>query len=67
MIESPLVQQWKAEAVHEVILDILKDRFSTVPRDVSKLLAQSSRKKNFASSAASPPSAVTSIRSATQC
>ena len=38
VIESPLVQQWKAEAVHEVILDLLKDRFTTVPRDVSKQL-----------------------------
>ncbi len=38
MIESPLVQQWKAETLHEAILDLLKDRFSTVPRDVAKHL-----------------------------
>jgi len=40
MIESPLVQQWKAETLHEAILDLLKDRFGTVPRDVTKQLRE---------------------------
>lgn len=40
MIESPLVQRWKADSVHAVILDTLKDRFKTVPRDVSKRLRE---------------------------
>jgi hypothetical protein len=40
MIESPLVQEWKAEAVHVLILDALKDRFKSVPRDVSKRLRE---------------------------
>lgn len=38
MIESPLVQQWKAESLHEAILAVLNDRFGAVPRDVSKAL-----------------------------
>ena len=38
MIESPLVQQWKAEAIHSVILALLKNRFKTIPRDVTKHL-----------------------------
>jgi hypothetical protein len=38
MIESPLLQQMIAEARHEGILDILKDRFGTVPRDVTRHL-----------------------------
>jgi hypothetical protein len=40
MIESPLIQQWKAEAVHEMILEILRDHFKTVPRTVSKQLRE---------------------------
>lgn len=40
MIESPLLQKMRAEAIHEVILDALKDRFSTVPRDVTKHLRE---------------------------
>jgi hypothetical protein len=38
MFESPLVQKWKAEAVHEVIIDLLKVRFGAAPRDVTKPL-----------------------------
>jgi hypothetical protein len=38
MIESPLIQEMKAELLHEVILDVLKDRFRTVPRDVTRPL-----------------------------
>jgi hypothetical protein len=38
MIESPLVQQWKAESLHEAILAILKERFGAVPRDVTKAI-----------------------------
>jgi hypothetical protein len=38
MIESPLIQQWKAEAVQEDILEILRDHFKSVPRDVTKQL-----------------------------
>lgn len=38
MIESPVVQRWRAEISHELILDTLKVRFGSAPRDVSKLL-----------------------------
>ncbi len=40
MIESPVVQRWKAETAHELILDTLKVRFGSTPRDVTKLLRQ---------------------------
>jgi hypothetical protein len=40
MIESPLLQKMMAQRVHELILDALKDRFGTVPRDVTKQLAE---------------------------
>ena len=40
MIESPVVKRWQAEAVHKIILAILKKRFKTVPRDVTKHLQQ---------------------------
>jgi hypothetical protein len=40
MIESPVVQRWKAEAIHKVIIALLKNRFKTVPRDVSKQLRE---------------------------
>jgi hypothetical protein len=40
MIESPLLQKMKAETIQELILDALKDRFGTVPRDVTKLLRE---------------------------
>jgi len=38
MIESPVLQRFLAEQVHEVILDLLKDRFKSVPRDVTRPL-----------------------------
>jgi hypothetical protein len=38
MFESPLLKKMMAETRHEGILDILKDRFGTVPRDVTKHL-----------------------------
>ena len=38
MIESPVVKRWKAESLHEAILDVLKDRFHSTPRDVTKPL-----------------------------
>jgi hypothetical protein len=46
MIESPLILKVKAEAVQESILEILKDRFESVPREVTKLLrAEMNEKK----------------------
>jgi hypothetical protein len=38
MIESPLLQKLIAEAKHKDILALLKDRFGTVPRDVTRRL-----------------------------
>jgi hypothetical protein len=38
MIESPVLQKLIAESIHRIIVDILKDRFGTVPRDVTKQL-----------------------------
>ena len=38
MIESPLLQKLMAERTHDLIIDALKDRFGTVPRDVTKHL-----------------------------
>jgi hypothetical protein len=38
MIESPLIQRVLAEHDHELILAVLKDRFETVPREVTKCL-----------------------------
>jgi hypothetical protein len=40
MIESPVLQRFIADKFHEVILDDLKDRFGTVPRDVTKRLRE---------------------------
>jgi hypothetical protein len=40
MIESPLLQRMMAARTHDLILDALKDRFGTVPRDVSKRLRE---------------------------
>ncbi len=36
MLESPLLQKMKAETLHDAILALLKHRFGTVPRDVTK-------------------------------
>ena len=38
MIESPLLQRMVAEKMQQMILDILKGRFETMPRDVTRLL-----------------------------
>jgi hypothetical protein len=38
MIESPLLQRMRAETIQEAILEALKARFGTVPREVTKLL-----------------------------
>ena len=38
IVESPLLQKLFAERIHSMILTILKDRFKTVPRDVTKIL-----------------------------
>jgi hypothetical protein len=38
MFESPVLQKFVAERLHEAILALLKARFGTVPRDVTRLL-----------------------------
>jgi hypothetical protein len=38
MIESPVLQRIIAEKLHDAILEALKARFGTVPRDVARLL-----------------------------
>jgi hypothetical protein len=38
MIESPVLQKLIAERFHSVILDVLKDRFGSIPRDVTRHL-----------------------------
>jgi hypothetical protein len=38
MFKSPLLQKWVAQRFHAAILDVLKDRFGTVPRDVTRHL-----------------------------
>lgn len=40
MIESPLIQKVIAENTHQNILEVLKARFDTVPRDVTMLLRE---------------------------
>jgi predicted transposase YdaD len=40
MIESPLLQRVRAEVQHGAVLDLLKDRFGAVPRDVTKPLRE---------------------------
>ena len=40
MIESPVVQRWKAEAIHNVILAVIRNRFKTIPRDLTKQLRE---------------------------
>jgi hypothetical protein len=40
MIESPLIQKVIAESIHQDILALLKDRFDTVPRNVTKPLQE---------------------------
>jgi hypothetical protein len=38
MFESPVLQRFVARRLHEAILDVLKKRFGTAPRDVTKYL-----------------------------
>ena len=38
MIESPLLQKMRAETRQDDVLAILKKRFTTVPREVTRLL-----------------------------
>ncbi len=40
MLESPMLQKMIAQRIHELILDVLKDRFGTVPRDVTRRLRE---------------------------
>jgi hypothetical protein len=40
MIESPAVRRWKAESLQDAILEVLKDHFRAVPRDVTKPLSE---------------------------
>ncbi len=40
MIESPLIQKVIAESIHQDILALLKDRFDTVPRNLTKPLRE---------------------------
>ncbi|HEY7427765.1 MAG TPA: hypothetical protein VH682_26275 [Gemmataceae bacterium] len=40
MIESLLIQKVIAESIHQDILALLKDRFDTVPRNVTKPLRE---------------------------
>ena len=40
MIESRVVQRWKAESLQDAILEVLKDRFGVVSRGVAKPLRE---------------------------
>ncbi|HEY7427766.1 MAG TPA: hypothetical protein VH682_26280 [Gemmataceae bacterium] len=40
MLESPFLQKMRADTIHKVILAVLKARFGSVPRDVSRLLLE---------------------------
>lgn len=40
MFESQLVQRWKAEALHDLVIDLLHMRFGKVPRSVTKSLRE---------------------------
>jgi hypothetical protein len=40
MFESPVLQKFVAGRFHEAILNLLKDRFGTVPRSVTKHLRE---------------------------
>ena len=47
MIESPILQMMRAETIHAVIRDILKDRFGSVRRDVTKELREALNEKQL--------------------
>jgi hypothetical protein len=38
MAELPLIQELQAEVVHELIADLLKDRFKELPADLNRQL-----------------------------
>jgi hypothetical protein len=38
MIESPVITEWQAEAMHRLILSLLEDRFGPVPADLQAAL-----------------------------
>ena len=38
MIESPLIEQWRAEGLHKGILAVLNYRFKAVPRVLTRKL-----------------------------
>ena len=40
MFESPVLQRWVAQRLHEAVLDVLKDRFDSVPQKVAKPLRE---------------------------
>jgi len=40
MFESPVLQHFVAKRLHEAILDLLKDRFDTIPHNVTKPLRE---------------------------
>ena len=47
MIESPLLQKVIAESIQQDILEFLKARFDTVPRDVTRLLRAELKEKKL--------------------
>src|SRR5262249_10312234 len=47
MIESPILQKMRAGTLQAAILDVLKDRFGTVPRDVTKHLREALDEKQL--------------------
>lgn len=49
MFESPVLQQFVAKRLHEVILDLLKDRFGTIPQGVTTPLGKFSTRRNCGS------------------
>ena len=48
MIESPLIQELRAEAIPGTILRFLKARFKAVPRDITKRLREILDEKKLA-------------------
>jgi hypothetical protein len=48
MIESPLILEWQAQAVHKMIPAGLKDRFKATPRDVTRPLRAITDQKKLA-------------------
>ena len=48
MIESPLIQELRAEAIQGTILKVLKACFKVVPRDITKRLREILAEKKLA-------------------